>query len=109
MIKSESEISIKIGLDENKVPEKIEWNSEEVGGETRAFLLSVWDHKTTESLRIDLWNKEMTVEEMKKFMYQTLFTLCDTFEKATNEKEMVKDMRKFCQYFGEEMQVIKPA
>jgi gliding motility-associated protein GldC len=109
MAKSTSEIVLKIETDENKIPETLSWKTTEgEGGNTRAIMLSIWDDKATETLKIDLWNKEMTVEEMKKFTYQTLFTLCDSFERATNEKEMAKDMRKFCQYFGEEMKVIKP-
>ncbi|MGY6562384.1 MAG: gliding motility protein GldC [Luteibaculaceae bacterium] len=109
MSKTNSDIVISITTDENKIPEKITWKTTEAeGGESRAVMLSIWDHKNTETLKIDLWDKEMTVEEMKKFVYQNLFTLCDSFERATNEKEMAKDMRKFAQYFGEEMKVIKP-
>jgi hypothetical protein len=30
-------------------------------------MLSVWDSKEKESMRIDLWTKEMPVDEMKIF------------------------------------------
>ena len=36
-------------------------------------MLSVWDAvKTQETLRIDLWTKDMPVDEMKLFFHQTL-------------------------------------
>ena len=69
-IKHTSEISLKVGLDENKIPEIIHWTAEDGGvsnEETKAVMLSVWDSKSKESLRIDLWTKEMPVDEMKIF------------------------------------------
>jgi uncharacterized protein YeaO (DUF488 family) len=33
--------------------------------------MSVWDSKSKESMRIDLWTKEMPVDEMKIFFHQT--------------------------------------
>ena len=49
----------------------------------------------------------MTVEEMKKFTYQHLATLADTFERATGEKNMSGAIREFARMFGLEMQVIR--
>ena len=69
-----SKIEFKIGLDENKVPEKINWRAEDggvQGEETKAVLLSVWDPKKKDTLRIDLWTKDMPVDEMKQFFHQT--------------------------------------
>ena len=69
-IKHTSEIRLKVGLDENKIPENIHWTAEDGGvsnEETKAVMLSVWDSKSQESLRIDLWTKEMPVDEMKIF------------------------------------------
>jgi gliding motility-associated protein GldC len=41
-------------------------------------MLSVWDSKSKESMRIDLWTKEMPVDEMKIFFHQTLVAMSDT-------------------------------
>jgi gliding motility-associated protein GldC len=49
-------------------------------------MLSVWDSKSKESMRIDLWTKEMPVDEMKIFFHQTLVAMSDTFHRATGEK-----------------------
>ena len=45
--------------------------------EAKAVMLSVWDQKKQESLRIDLWTKDMPVDEMKLFFHQTLVTMSD--------------------------------
>ena len=70
-----SEIKFLVNLDENRVPEKLTWTAQEGGvnaEETKAVLLSIWDSKTKETLRIDLWTKDMPVDEMKLFFHQTL-------------------------------------
>ena len=74
MSKLTSEISLKVGLDENKVPETLTWTAQDGGitnAEAKAMMLSVWDSKAQESLRIDLWTKDMPVDEMKIFFHQT--------------------------------------
>ncbi|MBL0128358.1 MAG: gliding motility protein GldC [Flavobacteriales bacterium] len=100
-----SEILLKVRLDENQVPEKIDWTAEDNdgSGSTKAVLLSLWDEKEHNTLRIDLWTKEMTVGEMKAFFHQNLLTLADTFERATGEGKMAAQMRDFGAYFAEHM------
>ncbi|WP_299431676.1 gliding motility protein GldC [uncultured Aquimarina sp.] len=101
-----SEIKIEIELDENKVPEKLQWTAKDGGienEETKAMLLSVWDTKSKESLRIDLWTKDMPVDEMKVFFHQTLVSMSDTFNRATQDEKMSATMKDFCDYFAEKL------
>lgn len=104
-----SDITIKVHLDENQVPERIDWQAEDNGARStsKAVLLSLWDEKERNTLRIDLWTKEMTVDEMKSFFHQNLLTLSDTFERATGEGRMAAQMRDFAAYFGEHMLGLK--
>lgn len=105
-----SEIKINVGLDENKVPEQISWTAEDGGvdnEEAKAFFLSVWDGKAKESLRIDLWTKEMPVDEMKIFFHQTLVAMTDTFQRATQDSKMTDTMRDFTDYFAEKLELKK--
>lgn len=104
------EISISIELDENNVPEKLSWKAtqNDNGAAIKAMILSVWDEKEQNAFRIDLWNKEMQVDEMKQFVHQTILTLADSFEKATNEKKMADTMRDFCDYYAEKMNIKSP-
>ena len=97
-----SEIKFQIELDQNRVPEKIMWTAEDGGvalEETKAILLSVWDSKSQETLRIDLWTKEMMVDEMADFYYQLLMTMADTFNRATNQQVLADDMKLFAKDF----------
>lgn len=105
-----SEIAIHVDLDENKLPEKISWDAADGGvkGEpASAFMLSVWDERTQDTLRIDLWTKEMRMDDMKKFYHQTLLSMADSLERATNEKEMALDMKDFARYFAEKLELIE--
>lgn len=106
----ESEIKLRVGLDENRVPEKLYWSAQDGGidnEEAKAMLLSVWDSKNQESLKIDLWTKDMPVEEMKIFFHQTLVSLSDTFMRATQDEKMTAAMKDFCAYFAEKLDLKK--
>jgi gliding motility-associated protein GldC len=101
-----SEIKFNIQLDENKVPEKINWSAQDGGvslQETKAIMISVWDNKAQETMRIDLWTKDMPVDEMKKFFHQTLVAMSDTFQRATSDEKMADTMKDFCDYFAEKL------
>ncbi len=101
-----SDIKITVGLDENNVPDKLLWTAQDGGieqEEAKAMLLSVWDSKAKETLRIDLWTKDMPVDEMKQFFHQTLVAMADTFQRATADEKMSDTMRDFCDYFAEKM------
>ncbi len=107
-IKHNSEIKIKIALDENKVPEEIFWTAKDGGIDneaSKAIMLSVWDHKKKDTLRMDLWTKDMPVDEMKQFYHQTLVAMEDTFERATDDQKMGATMRDFCAYFAEQLEL----
>ena len=103
-----SEIKFLVELDENRVPEKLAWTAQDGGvelEEAKAMLLSVWDSKTKETLRIDLWTKDMPVDEMKIFFHQTLVAMADTFERATQDEKMASTMRDFTEYFAEKLEL----
>lgn len=105
-----SEIKFIVELDENRVPEKLNWSAQDGGvenEEAKAMMLSIWDSKVQETLRIDLWTKDMPVDEMKKFFHQTLVAMADTFQRATQDEKMTDTMKDFCDYFAEKMELIK--
>jgi len=108
-ITKNSEIKINVGLNANDLPLRMHWLAEDSNKETQeasAFLLSIWDKKEKNTLKIDLWTNEMTVEEMKQFFHQTLLTLSDTFEKATGEHLMAEDLRDYCFHFADKMNIL---
>ncbi len=108
--KHTSDIVINVELDENKVPEKLKWTAADGGVENedaKAILLSIWDPKHKETLRIDLWTKDMPVDEMKIFFHQTLTAMADTFNRATKDEKMTATMKDFCDYFAEKLDLNK--
>lgn len=109
-VKHTSKISLNVGLDENKIPETLTWSADDGGisnEEAKAFLLSVWDPKAKESLKIDLWTKDMPVDEMRVFFHQTLVTMTDTFYRATQDEKMAATMKDFTDYFAEKLELKK--
>lgn len=108
--KKTSKIELNIELDDNQVPEKLHWTAEDGGitnEEAKAMMLAVWDAKTQETLRIDLWTKDMPVDEMKVFFHQTLVAMSDTFQRATQDDKMSATMKDFCDYFAEKLELKK--
>jgi gliding motility-associated protein GldC len=105
-----STIELKVTLDENRIPEKLQWTAEDGGivkEEAKAMMLSVWDPKANETLRIDLWTKDMPVDDMKIFFHQTLVGMSDTFSRATQDEKMTATMKDFCDYFAEKLDLKK--
>ena len=92
------------------MPEKLNWSAQEGGvnnEEAKAVMLSVWDSKAQETLKIDLWTKDMPVDEMKLFFHQTLVTMSDSFFRATQDEKMTATMKDFCDYFAEKLELKK--
>lgn len=104
-----SEISIKVGLNDNNLPIGMKWSASDGGvqnEDARAFLLSLWDPNSKNTMKIDLWTKDMSIEEMKQFFHQTLLTLADTFERATGEHNISEDLRDYCYHFADKMNIL---
>jgi len=100
---SMSSIIIDVETDENRVPRSIELKATDTTvAETqkaKAMMLSFWDGSEKTALRIDLWTKDMMIDEMSDFFYQTMMTMADTFGRATNQPEIAGDMKNFAQDF----------
>ncbi|MDB5203238.1 MAG: gliding motility protein GldC [Ferruginibacter sp.] len=99
----QSSIKIDIMLDPNKVPEQINWQASDSTADmtqkAKALCLAFWDGTDKTALRIDLWTKDMMVDEMGDFFYQMLMTMADTFKRATQQEELSEDMKKFAKLF----------
>ena len=110
-VKKRSEIKISVGLNEENVPVKMDWQAQDNPSnddpqECKALLLSIFDKETLDTMKIDLWTTEMQVIEMDRFFFQTLRALADTYFKATQNKALASDMQRFVQYFGEQTEII---
>lgn len=98
-----SQIMIEVELDENQIPEKMSWTAADGGvenQETKATMISVWDHETKEALRLDLWTKDMTMDDMKLFFHQIFISMADSYKRATNEDETATSIIEFAENFA---------
>ena len=106
-----AEIGFKVILDANNMPTSIEWAATDApdaeSKNTKSIMLSVWNAEEKKAMRIDLWTQEMLVDEMKLFVFQTLVTMADTFERATSDGAMANEMRGFAQQFAEKMGFVR--
>jgi len=104
----QSTIKIDVTLDEKRMPESIAWSATEstmdAKRDARAMILGFWDGAEKTALRIDLWTKNMMVDEMTDFFYQTMMSMADTYERATKNKALVGDMKRFAQDFYKKFQ-----
>jgi gliding motility-associated protein GldC len=98
-----STITIDVMLDEERMPKSIAWNASETSidnaQKAKAMMLAFWDGAEKTALRIDLWTKEMMVDEMADFFYQTMMTMADTFGRATQYQEQAEEIKKFAHEF----------
>ena len=95
-----SEINFKIQLDDNNVPENITWEATDKPSdgpeETNAILISLWDKEQKNTMRIDLWSKKMTVDEMKMFYIDSIGGMAESLKGATGDLKMADEMQQLC-------------
>ncbi|HMH22588.1 MAG TPA: gliding motility protein GldC [Puia sp.] len=101
----QSSIKIDVLLDDGKVPEQISWNATDTTAETarkaKAMMLSFWDGADKTAMRIDLWTKDMMIDEMADFFYQTFMTMAETWQRATQDAALGNEMKQFAKdFFG---------
>src|SRR5687767_1025253 len=100
---NKSTITIDVITDPDRIPETIAWRASDTTAENvqkaKAMMLSFWDGAEKTALRIDLWTKDMMVDEMADFFYQTMMTMADTYGRATQHPEMVDEMKTFAKEF----------
>lgn len=108
---NKSSIQIDILLDPNKVPQQISWSATDsnadMAQQAKAMCVAFWDGADKSALRIDLWTKDMMVDEMADFYYQMLITMADTFKRATQQQGLADDMKTFAHNFKEKFKAIQ--
>ncbi len=101
----QSTIKIDVLLDPNKIPEQINWqatdSSADLSQKAKAMSVAFWDAADKTALRIDLWTKDMMVDEMGDFYYQMLMGMADSFKRSTNQDALSEEMKTFAKDFFE--------
>jgi gliding motility-associated protein GldC len=103
--KTTADIHVRVVRDAADDIDSIRWSATDAPmpgpQDARAMILALWDPEARTSLRIDLWTKDMTVEDMNDFFFQTLLTLADTYRSATNNESIMADIKHFAREFAE--------
>ena len=104
----QAEINIRVQLDDKQVPEKIFWQASDADFEgekaAESFNLAVWDADAKTSLTIDLWTKELTVQDMNMFFYQKLVKMAETYGRSTPFKETAELIASFADQFAQKVE-----
>lgn len=108
---TQSSIKIDVLLDPEKIPEQINWTATDSRAESvnkaKAMCLAFWDGEDRTAMRIDLWTKNMMVDEMADFYHQMLMTMADTFSRSTHQQELADDMKRFGTNFIEKFRSLQ--
>ena len=105
---NKSTITIDVILDPNKIPQQINWQATDSNADmkqqAKAMCIAFWDGADRSALRIDLWTKDMMMDEMGDFYYQMLMTMADTFKRATQQEALSEEMKTFAKSFIKKFQ-----
>ena len=105
-----AEIKLIVDLDANNMPTRIEWQASE-GQENgpvlcQSMMLSVWDSENKTTAAIDLWIKDMTIDDMNLYFYQVIHKMADTYLRATKNGDMANSIHEFGDGFGEKLGLV---
>ena len=101
-------LKFEVELDENQLPVNMEMHaSDGVATETdiKALMISAWESKSKETLRIDLWTKDMPINEMFIMYHQTMMGMATTLEKSTGHDKLAGALRDYCDFFAEQTKI----
>ena len=95
-----SNINFEIQLDSQNIPDRILWDatdkSEEGPTDAKAISIALWDHTQKNTMRIDLWTKDMPVDDMKRFYIDCIGGISQNVLSATGDDFMAKEMQALC-------------
>lgn len=69
------------------------------------MLLSLWDKKEKMTYCIDLWTKDMTIEDMQIHFHQMFLKMADIFERSTKNQKASSLIKKFSSEFASELKL----
>lgn len=96
-----SHINFTVELDDKDIPEKITWSaSDKPDGEmteTKSMSISLWDQVQKNTMRIDLWSKDMPVDEMKRFYIDCIGGLAQSALSATGDEVFSNALNETCE------------
>jgi gliding motility-associated protein GldC len=104
-----NQLIFEVTTDEMNLPENITWKASDnpTSSDAKSVMIALWDRKELNTLRVDLWTKDMSIDEMKVFFHQNLVSLTETYKRATGDKNTADEMLAFLQNLGIKMGLFK--
>ena len=103
-METESNIRLAVNMDDEAVT-RIRWEADDSPqpglNDAGAMILALWDPEQRNALRIDLWVKQMTVDDMNDFFFQTLLSMADTYQRATSDPNLASEIKLFARDFAQ--------
>ncbi len=104
----EAEIKFSITMDEDNIPVAIQWEASGAEFEGKkscdSIMISLWDKEEKNALGIDLWTKDMIISEMNAHFFLTMMKMAETYQRATNNKEIVDMIKSFANDFANKIE-----
>ena len=102
-------LKFEVTLDENNLPEGIDMLGDEVDDSSlnfKALMIAAWDSKKKETLRVDIWTKDMPVNDMFILYHQNMMGMATSLEKSTGEGKLAEGLRDYCAFFAEKTKIL---
>jgi len=102
-------LKFEVTLDENNLPEDIDMLGDEVDDSSinlKALMIAAWDAKKKETLRVDIWTKDMPVNDMFILYHQNMMGMAISLEKSTGEGKLAEGLRDYCAFFAEKTKIL---
>lgn len=102
-------LKFEVEIDENNLPNNIKMIGEETKNTAimlKALMVAAWDASKKETLRVDIWTKDMPVNDMFILYHQNLMGMATSLEKSTGEEKLAQALRDYCSFFAEKTKIL---
>ena len=102
-------LKFEVELDENNLPNSIKMLEEKASNSSidlKALMIAGWDAKRKETLRVDIWTKDMPVNDMFIMYHQNMMGMATSLEKSTGQNKLANALRDYCEFFAKETKIL---
>ena len=102
-------LKFEVELDENNLPNSIKMLEDQENNsaiDLKALMIAAWDAKRKETLRVDIWTKDMPVNDMFILYHQNMMGMATSLEKSTGQDKLAQALRDYCDFFAKKTKIL---
>ena len=102
-------LKFEVELDENNLPNSIKMLEDQENNSAiylKALMIAAWDAKRKETLRVDIWTKDMPVNDMFILYHQNMMGMATSLEKSTGQDKLAQALRDYCDFFAKQTKIL---